>query len=446
MPSHISTSPEAYGLAVKLCEDYERRKQKEKELNLKKAADPKKPAIDSIPEDEKPSRVITEIDYSKHEKTVKELDRQEKEEEFARKKEEASQWCTLDHEHGPNCRRPVGGCSHDHQKEWAIYEKSTEEKIGAADRFRQEGNEAYKKHNYGLAAVHYRKALLQFDYTFAETEEEEKAADDVKTRCLLNLAACKCQQEEWDEVLTQCRLVLEINPRSVKAFYRTGLAHLARDQFDLATESLRSAHELEPQNPEVLAALRQLKKNMAKYKVRRKEVFKEMMVGSTDGNGEGGEPVLEHESANVAGDSLNNENTTVGKPAKVVDLVDDCQHTGDSQPAEGDVHVNPISNDLADMSKKSEGSPHVEDNTDSTRKFDDSPCSVGKQNSGVVRQRHVVPSTVRANQDEGATDEDEDKLSIPQSRLLNCILFLAVCLGTVSVVVCVIASFYPIDR
>ena len=88
-----------------------------------------------------------------------------------------------------------------------IYERSTEEKIAAAERFRQEGNEAYRsladfgarpilfsslmahgmingktcasstghssqgKRNYGLAAVHYRKALLHFDYTFAETED-----------------------------------------------------------------------------------------------------------------------------------------------------------------------------------------------------------------------------------------------------------------------------------
>merc|ERR1719162_2292653 len=106
-------------------------------------------------------------------------------------------------------------------------------KIRGADRFRQEGNEAFKKNNYGLAAVHYRKALLQFDYTFAEGDEETKWLEDVKLACLLNLAACKCQQEEWDEVLTQCRLALEINPRSVKAFYRTGLAHLARDHFEL---------------------------------------------------------------------------------------------------------------------------------------------------------------------------------------------------------------------
>lgn len=225
------------------------------------------------------SRKVTQIDYAKHEDTVKELDRQEKEQEYERKKREAAQWCTLDHEHGPNCRRPPTGCSQDHAREWQIYERSTEEKIAAAERFRQEGNEAYRKRNYGLAAVHYRKALLHFDYTFAETEELERQVDASKLPCLLNLAACKCQQEDWDEVLTQCRQALEINPRAVKAYYRMGLAYLNRDQFELAKDALVSAHEIEPNNPDVAAALKQLKKNMEDYKWRTRDVAKEMFSG-----------------------------------------------------------------------------------------------------------------------------------------------------------------------
>ena len=35
----------------------------------------------------------------------------------------------------------------------------------------EEGNAAYKEENYGLASVHYRRGLLQFDYTFPETPE-----------------------------------------------------------------------------------------------------------------------------------------------------------------------------------------------------------------------------------------------------------------------------------
>lgn len=92
-------------------------------------------------------------------------------------------------------------CAHDHQKEIAIYEKPTDDKITAADRFREEGNAAYREKIYGLAAVHYRKALLYFDYTFPETPEQEAKTDRVKLAAHLNLAACKCHLEDWDEVL-----------------------------------------------------------------------------------------------------------------------------------------------------------------------------------------------------------------------------------------------------
>lgn len=51
------------------------------------------------------------------------------------------------------------------------------------------------------------QALLQFDYTFPDTPEEQQRMDSVKLPCHLNLAACKLHQQEYDEVYIQCRLV-----------------------------------------------------------------------------------------------------------------------------------------------------------------------------------------------------------------------------------------------
>lgn len=276
----VATSKEAYDLGVFLTQEYDKARAKEKDMN-KRAEDARERQLKAKMEKDN-RKQVSDIDYQKHENTVKELERQEKEEAFLKKRQEASLWCKLDHEHGPQCRQPVHGCSHDHQKEWAIYEKSTEEKIRGADRFRQEGNDAFKQNNYGLAAVHYRKALLQFDYTFPEGDEETKWLDDVKIACLLNLAACKCQQEEWDEVVTHCRLALEINPRSVKAYYRTAQAHIARDAFEEAKDTLLTAYEIEPNNNDVRALLRKLKANMANYQVREKQVYEAMTAATTD--------------------------------------------------------------------------------------------------------------------------------------------------------------------
>lgn len=129
---------------------------------------------------------------------------------------------------------------------------------------------SWGKKNYGLAAVHYRKALLHFDYTFAETEDRcessclgqkncleigvhdllrlakqlhvtfeatqfrwwkiadmwqelERQVDASKLPCLLNLAACKCQQEpdmqrgeSWTDVVKSQSHILEICRRVQK--------------------------------------------------------------------------------------------------------------------------------------------------------------------------------------------------------------------------------------
>lgn len=408
----IATTPEAYALAKDLCEEYEKRKKQEKEANLRTAPEERKTKkSEEEQEVEGPSRTITDIDYEKHENTVRELERQEEEEEFMRKRQEASQWCTLDHEHGPHCKQPIHGCSHDHQKEWAIYEKSTEEKIRAADRFRQEGNEAYRNNNYGLAAVHYRKALLQFDYTFADTPDEEKSLEEVKLPCLLNLAACKCQQEEWDEVLTQCRLALELNPRSVKAYYRTGLAHLSRDNFDLAKDALMSAHEVEPKNPEVLGALRKLKDKMANYKVRQKDVYKAMTTKQEE---EEAADAGDREDRSLDVETFAEASAGTASASMVAEVPAD---SGAPQAAE------PMP--TADV-EGATGSPHLANSVTAEPVEAAEPILA----EGLRRRQAVekaIDETLQAEEDEDEI-EDDNSVDVAHKRMLNCIFIAAGCL------------------
>ena len=147
--------------------------------------------------------------------------------------------------------RPAMGCSHNHRKEREIFDKTTEEKIKAADRFREEGNKEYKEENYGLACVHYRRGLLQFDYSFPENTTLQSKQDKLKTKIHLNMAAAKMVTAEYDEVLTQARLALEIEPNNVKAYYRRAMAFYHQDEFESADESFDAAHCLDPKNQEV---------------------------------------------------------------------------------------------------------------------------------------------------------------------------------------------------
>lgn len=327
----VVTSKEAWELAKSMCEEYKSKREAEKKVNLVK-----EPAKDLSKAKKDPSRQVTEIDYQKHEQTVKEIERKEAEDEWARKAKENAEWCTLDHEHGPHCQRPRHGCSHDHQKEWQIYEKETQEKIKAADRFRMEGNDAYNKQNFGLAAVHYRKALLQFDYTFPEGKDEEQALNEVKLKTLLNLAACKVQQEDWPEVLTNCRLALEVDPRSVKAYYRMGQAHLATDNFQLAKDVLMSAYDVEPKNPDVLRALKTLKEKQISYKTKTKFVFKEM--SNAEGNERKEEP--KNDASSKAAAEKERRETEERRKKELVENEDD-ESEEDEEEEEEDVNKRP---------------------------------------------------------------------------------------------------------
>jgi len=430
MATPVTTTLQAYKLARKLCDDYDLRKLKEEDQKTKRekvrAAKPEKPeSADG------PSRTVTQIDYKKHERTVEELQRQEKEEEYQKKMQ--------------NARPPPGGCSHDHQKEWAIYEKSTQEKVKAADRFRQEGNEAYRKHNYGLAAVHYRKALLQFDYTFAEGEDEEKLVDSVKLPCLLNLAACKCQQEEWDEVLTHCRLALEVNPRSVKAFYRTGLAHLARDQFEEARDALMSAYEIEPKNAEVLHALARLKKNVETYRTRRKEVSQAMVSGAPGDEHE--DQTTKQEPAVGSQDGAESspevaarpkEESQDAKPADVISADSQLVTEPVAQPQEdsSDEEV-PITLRGSAVSE-SEQSPCEEPPPSPGAATED--ADIGPTVAEGLRQRRPPRDAPKDQDDDAEVDADEEGgMDMNQRQMLNMILLVAGGLAVTAVGVCVFA-------
>ena len=74
----------------------------------------------------------------------------------------------------------------------------------------------------------------------------------------LNLAAAKLQTEDFDEVFVQTRQALEIDENSVKALYRTGIAHLALHDFQNANIWLRRALEVDPNNVATKRALHKL--------------------------------------------------------------------------------------------------------------------------------------------------------------------------------------------
>ena len=67
-------------------------------------------------------------------------------------------------------------------------------------------------------------------------------------------------REKWDRVIKFAQDILSSDPKHVKSLYRLALAKLKTNDTTSARSSVSKLLELEPQNPEALALLAEVKK------------------------------------------------------------------------------------------------------------------------------------------------------------------------------------------
>ncbi|KAF8821289.1 tetratricopeptide repeat-containing protein [Cardiosporidium cionae] len=235
------------------------------------------PPLDFATESEQPSdnqdwksKSVGDINYRKWENLERLLSREELEEEERLKSESAAR------------SKLYSRCAHDHSKERQIFEKSTLEKLKAAERFQAEGNGYYAEKHFGLAAVNYRKALLQLDYCFPESATDIGRFNKIRLQCLLNLAACKLQQKDMEEVINLCSQALEIDASNCKGYYRMGLAYLEKDNYTKAEKYLMDALAIQPNCGSIHVALSTLKHKVALYSKRSVSVYRGMLRSVED--------------------------------------------------------------------------------------------------------------------------------------------------------------------
>ncbi|OMJ81541.1 hypothetical protein SteCoe_17947 [Stentor coeruleus] len=170
-------------------------------------------------------------------------------------------------------------CSQDHRKEIELYERPTKEKLIACSQFKTQGNDAYKQKNYSLAALFYRKGLLQLDYTFPEDAKDEQTFKDLEISLHLNMCIAKYYLEEYDECLSHVGQVLKHSPGNPKALYRKALVLYKRDLLNESREIMIKIVSENNKNQEAIELLMQIDKKLEDYKSKQKKVFKAMIDG-----------------------------------------------------------------------------------------------------------------------------------------------------------------------
>lgn len=147
----------------------------------------------------------------------------------------------------------------DFVKEKAPWELSSTERIEAAGKKKEEGNNLFRSGKYLRAGKKYDKAA---DYVSEEGpfgDEEMKLAKALRVQCWLNGAACNLKLNNFKEAINLCSKVLDVEFNNVKALFRRAQAFIENADLDLAELDIKKALELDPENREVKKIQKRLK-------------------------------------------------------------------------------------------------------------------------------------------------------------------------------------------
>ncbi|PIN21099.1 FKBP-type peptidyl-prolyl cis-trans isomerase [Handroanthus impetiginosus] len=172
-------------------------------------------------------------------------------------------------------------------REKAPWEMSTAERIEAAGRKKEEGNQLFENGKYQRAAKKYDKAI---DYVSQDggsftDNEDERVVKPLRVSCWLNAAACCLKLNNFREAINLCTKILDVESCNVKALYRRAQAYIGVAELILAEVDIKKALETDPQNREVKLLQKNLKQLQAESNKRDAKLYRAMFPAkSTDGS------------------------------------------------------------------------------------------------------------------------------------------------------------------
>ncbi|XP_076951591.1 70 kDa peptidyl-prolyl isomerase-like [Bidens hawaiensis] len=151
------------------------------------------------------------------------------------------------------------------EKEKDMWELTTQEKIEASGRKKEEGNILFKKQKYERASKRYEKALSFIEYDSAFNDDEKQQAKVLKISCNLNNAACKLELRDYKQAVKLCTKVLDSDSNNVKALYRRAQACIWLVDLDVAEMDIKKALEIDPDNRDVKLEYKLLWEKVKEY-------------------------------------------------------------------------------------------------------------------------------------------------------------------------------------
>lgn len=117
-----------------------------------------------------------------------------------------------------------------------------------ATNFKNQGNDCYKYKKYKDAIIYYTKGL--------EVDCQVPAIDSA---LYLNRAACNLELKNYRRCIEDCKKVLMIDEKNIKACFRSGKAFFAIEKFDEAIKIIEYGLSVDPENKDLLKLLKTVK-------------------------------------------------------------------------------------------------------------------------------------------------------------------------------------------
>lgn len=136
----------------------------------------------------------------------------------------------------------------------------------AATTLKNEGNAHIKNGKYSDALAVYNKALDNIKVHSGDDVEQ------LRLSLLLNSAMCYLKQKDYQQTVDTCEQALKINGKSVKAFFRRGLARIELGQLAEGMGDVKFSAKLSPDDKTIAAELARVEMECAGKGVSSKDI------------------------------------------------------------------------------------------------------------------------------------------------------------------------------
>ncbi|KAF2268608.1 TPR repeat protein-like protein [Lojkania enalia] len=132
-----------------------------------------------------------------------------------------------------------------------------------AENFRQQGNDCARVKQWADAKEFYDKAIaalrappsapdpeagIQVIEVELSEEEEAKKESEIEEACFVNRALCNLEKKNYRSCIQDCASTLRLNPKNIKALYRSSLACLTLDKLPEAADACGRGLALDSSN------------------------------------------------------------------------------------------------------------------------------------------------------------------------------------------------------